>query len=511
MPKLHRLPLLPAALLLLSLPAAATTYTMVSDVDLAAQAPAIAEVTIQSSDVSPVQGLPATDYLVSVERVLQGDLPGSNLIVRVPGGVRPGGMALKIWGAPEFAPRDRAILFLAPNQDGSFHVLHLMLGAFREMRDASGTWTAERELAEAHQVSLPSRQEPGQEPVRNLAKFRDWLADRAIGLVRAPDYFVPVSRQPMGSIRQPSTFFNLNGNRLRWFEFDSGQTVQFRAHSSGQPGVPDGGFGEFQTAINTWNNAAATNIRYAYAGTTSANAGLDDFDDVNSILFDHALDDAFSCDTGGVLAIGGPWYDPDDRGVFHGETFIHVGGADIVVNAGLECFFNRSRNPTQAAAELFTHELGHTLGLGHSCGDARSGSCAGFPAKSDAIMRANIHDDGRGSRLGSDDLEGIQQLYGTGGTTGGNRGPAAPGTVRLTVNGRSIRVDWRDQSSNERGFKVYRATNSGALTLIATLAANVHTFTDSGLAANTRYTYQVSSFNNKGETRSSQVSARTPR
>ena len=87
-------PLLSAALLLLALPAAATTYMMVDDATLAAQAPAIAEVSVESVDISPAKGWPATDYLVSVEQVIQGNLPGSSLIVRVPGGQRPDG-----WGS----------------------------------------------------------------------------------------------------------------------------------------------------------------------------------------------------------------------------------------------------------------------------------------------------------------------------------------------------------------------------------------------------------------------------
>lgn len=509
MPKIRPLPLaLAVALALAALPAAATTYMMVSDEQLAIQAPAIAEVNVESVDFSPEQeGWPATDYLVSVDRMLKGNLPGSSIIVRVPGGERPGGLALKIWGAPDFAAGDRAILFLAPNQDGSFRVLHLMLGAFREAKAADGTWLAVRDLSETTEVKLPGTPDRTLERgSRDLAKFREWLADRAAGFLRPADYFT--SRQPLQSQKAPATFFTYNGKRLRWFEFDQRQTVSWRAHSAGQPGVNGGGFDEFKTALNTWNGAA--NIKYGYAGETSATAGLDDYDGTNAILFDHALDSAFSCDSGGVLAIGGPWYDPGDTGTYNGETYVKIGGADIVTNAGLGCFFESSPNGSKAAAELFTHELGHTLGLGHSCGDRASGACAGHPDRNDAIMRANIHDDGRGSRLGTDDLDAIHSLYG--GSTGPTgRGPAAPGNLKATVSGKTIRLDWQDRSSNEKGFRIYRGVNDGALTLLATVGPNIKTYTNTGLAANTKYTYVVASYNNKGETKGPQVVARTPR
>jgi hypothetical protein len=58
---------------------------------------------------------------------------------------------------------------------------------------------------------------------------------------------------------------------------------------------------------------------------------------------------------------------------------------------------------------------------------------------------------------------------------------------------RSVILNWIDNSSNETGFTIQRATNSlftqGLTT--TTVAANVHTLTVSGLAVNTQYWFRV--------------------
>ena len=85
-------------------PAAATTYQMMPDAALADQAAVVVEVGSWAPIRRRSAASPSTDYLVEVNRVLKGDLPGSTVVVRVPGGVDPArGWGCKIWGAPRFA------------------------------------------------------------------------------------------------------------------------------------------------------------------------------------------------------------------------------------------------------------------------------------------------------------------------------------------------------------------------------------------------------------------------
>jgi len=70
--------------------------------------------------------------------------------------------------------------------------------------------------------------------------------------------------------------------------------------------------------------------------------------------------------------------------------------------------------------------------------------------------------------------------------------PSAPTNLGVTViSSSSLRLDWTDASSNETSFKVQRKTGGGSFADIGSVGANVTTFTDTGLQANTAYTYRV--------------------
>jgi hypothetical protein len=78
--------------------------------------------------------------------------------------------------------------------------------------------------------------------------------------------------------------------------------------------------------------------------------------------------------------------------------------------------------------------------------------------------------------------------------------PAAPTTVAAVAASKGkINLSWTDNSNNEQGFKIERATTAnGTYTTVGVTAPNITQFVDSGLTDNTQYFYKVSALNLAG-------------
>ncbi|WP_157494145.1 M43 family zinc metalloprotease [Fulvivirga imtechensis] len=67
----------------------------------------------------------------------------------------------------------------------------------------------------------------------------------------------------------------------------------------------------------------------------------------------------------------------------------------------------------------------------------------------------------------------------------------APGNLTATATSSgSISLTWGDNSNNEDGFEIERSTG-GAFNIITSTGANISSYTDNGLSANTTYSYRV--------------------
>jgi hypothetical protein len=91
--------------------------------------------------------------------------------------------------------------------------------------------------------------------------------------------------------------------------------------------------------------------------------------------------------------------------------------------------------------------------------------------------------------------------------------PAAPLSLTATATASTrINLAWVDNSSNETGFKVERGTTaSGPWSVLASPAANVSTFSDAAVVANSTYYYRVLAYNVAGNSAYTSVaSATTP-
>ncbi len=486
------------ALVLGAASAGAASFVLVSDEHLADRATAVVDARVLSVEPAPAAGIPATDYMIEVDRVVAGEVSGRNLIVRLPGGTRPDGLTLALDGVPRFSVGDALFLFLRPSDDGTYHVLDLMQGVFHPaVRD--GKTVLSRDLAGARELAAPGEPEGSRDRYRQpraAEAFRRWIADRARGVARPADYFLPAATGEAAGSGSVSAQYRLftgadDSLNMRWFDFDEGQSQPWHIIAGGQPG-----FTESQTAASTraaiaaWDNAAGTNIRYTYAGTVAHDGGQQGgFDGVNAIIFDDAdgsIDDPFDCGPGGggTLAVGGPWYQTNALPGPHGKFYHPIAGGFIVVNKDVSCYLT---TVAKSVDQLYAHELGHTLGFHHPCDDPCSGAT---PAERDALMFPFLHGDARGAKLGSDDLAAAQYLY-PGSTTGGGV-PAPPSDLEATALAYDqVQLAWVDNSADETSFRVEMKMPGGSFALVGNPPADAESLLVDGLAAETTYVFRI--------------------
>jgi len=427
---------------------AATTIIPFTDGELVDRAPVIVQGVVEGP-VDNFSDVGVTRWLVGVEGVLKGTVLDGAIVVTVPGGLTAAGEVVFVPGSPKFQPGDHVLLFLEPSMEDEWKLFQFVQGAF-VARSAGGRVAAVREYSDVATLGAESTEESQPGKLRDFRLFGFWIASRVEGSWTAPSYTFRADAQEVQALTDEYTllpdFFCNTGLRTRWFEFDSKGSVRWKNSGTFQ-WLPSTGADEFFAAQAAWNAEPTTPVNLKYDGSATATKGAFGLDGKTTIMFNDPfseLDDIDQSLCKGTLAVGVPKSRSCTKGTFNGEKFVRLEEADIVINNGLECVFQGNPRASEAAEELFAHELGHTLGIGHSSTNEFESNSA----LKDALMYYTLHGDGRGARLTSQDVAALQALYkkGAAGT------PGCPANTLCLLNKRfQVTVSWSNQFDGSSG------------------------------------------------------------
>ncbi|MFN8545428.1 MAG: thrombospondin type 3 repeat-containing protein [Candidatus Binatia bacterium] len=381
-----------------------STFVAMSERTLARTADAILTGTVRRIEsVADRAGAISTLVTVEIERTYKGTAHDL-LVLRQPGG-RVGGKTLWLAGSPRFTLGEHDLLFLTAHRDGSARTTAFGMGQYRLDGDGRTPGVrAERSLDEPV-LGGPRR--------RRLAFARlERVIRRAVATdgprATAALVAVPAEATAPGLAREETDAFTLMDSPPgRWHEPDLGQPVVYQVDSAGDAGLGrDATLAAVDAAMTAWTGVDRTSI-VLERGSTGDRAPLI-CDGESQIVFNDPFNEMprpVSCS--GILALGG-FCSSSQTDEVNGVTFYRITEGNITMNSGFQdCSFWNQANVT----EVLAHEIGHTIGIGHSSEDDGEQDFD----KRDATMYYRAHFDGRGQTLATllhkDDKDAARYLY----------------------------------------------------------------------------------------------------
>jgi hypothetical protein len=172
--------------------------------------------------------------------------------------------------------------------------------------------------------------------------------------------------------------------------------------------VPGGARPQFVAATVNWTGVTGSTIVMQDGGDTTA--ACFQKDGVSAVSHGDVCNqfpdfDPVTCS--GVLAVTGAANFSLQSKAVNGTGFFRFLEEDIVINSDTDCFFSDPGN----YGEVVGHEMGHVIGLGHSCGDLFTPDCSTSPLADAALMNAFAHGDGRGPTPQEGDINGARKIY----------------------------------------------------------------------------------------------------
>lgn len=452
-------------LFLLVQPIKATSAVMLTDEDLIVSSRAIiyGKVISIESQYDENQENISTYIKIKVKQVFKGKLFEKEIVIRQMGGT-VGDITQKVIGTPEFKLNEEVLLYLNTADDGALRVAHVFMGKFSVIKDKDKTYVL-RQVGSATIIEPQGRSK--EQTITNKMEFAAYV-DKIKSVLSSkiervneyelinrdrPLLAIPKEYKPniSNGVIQPQ--FTFAGGPSRWQQADNGTPIRYNINTANAP-VSGGGVAELDGSLAAWTNVSGASIILQRANNTSS-CGFTNSDSTNTVSFGdcrNEVDDLVNC--AGTLAVARFSFSNSVTKVINGTTFNQLIDADIVFNSFGSCSVSSS-----FIAEIMVHEVGHTIGLGHSSEDD------GEPSQvlKDATMFFLIHNDGRGASLRSDDIAGVSFIY-----------PAAGGnpTSSVTLNVTKVSATVNPGQSSVYPVAINRTNFTGPVQLGLTILAN---------------------------------------
>lgn len=387
--------------------ARATTVVVPSDAELFSASRAVVEGTVREIRSRKIDGgrQIVTYVTLDVSRVYAGDVTAGTLVLRELGGEVGDAFSI-VHGSASYAVGERVIVFVDTDDAGVARTWGMFLGKYA-IRERDGALVAVRATAPDGVSVIGTAPDGGTVTecapyaafASDLGRLAPAAATRAAGppVVAIPaELAVPVAN---GDEAFHANFTLLSG-RPRWFEADDGLSIPYFIRPT--PALIDGGRGAVSDALAAWSTVPGCSLRLVLADDTE-NCGYAR-DGQSTVSFDDCRNQVSGGGCFGIIAIGGSSGRTSEKKVINGVEFVRITDADVVLNNGMNTCLIGHRLTIR---EIITHELGHSIGLGHS---SESGPEPN-PRLAEATMYYQLHEDGRAASLKPDDVDAVTFVY----------------------------------------------------------------------------------------------------
>jgi hypothetical protein len=422
-------------------PLSATSVIPISDAELYRRADVVVYGVVVASDVTVDDtGRPETLTFIEPIAVLKGQLSGS-LVLHQAGGTLPDGRFFKLWGRPEYFPGREVVVFAIARAKGEYETAEMILGKFQVLQDEAGERFAVPDLAigihpgvEIHRAPRKIQDVPG----ASAENPNEWTGTDTVSpadtnqprqllpflaSVRTGDFETDVTGFPSGSLEPVRHETDSSGRAFpKWgnladtlYRWNNNATAAWTLN--GTSNIDGGGVAEATGATATWTNDPNSSINYSIGSSTPNVINLNATTSTLGCGWSTCLSGS------GVIGCAGPT-GLSGSNTWRGDTYSTITQGNVELRA--YCTHNGvSSTLTQS---VLTHELGHTLGLGHSDQNVSPHDlCRGD--ESFAIMRSVVQNY---TYLGTDDQDAIRWIYGDGGNSC-NATTGNPPTVTTTA------------------------------------------------------------------------------